>query len=170
MPFLRHYKETSSSVEYRSSHQRNTIRFREDFLLSLANDSGACFQVEGNASVPGWPTNELAQNTMFVLADTHVINSNLINCGALRIYAFRRSFRRCPIRIPASALGMSTPTGAAGVAPGMILTGLFTIGDAGTPSQWRTQTAFIWQDTVSKIWNRHNLRLGRGGEASRSGH
>src|ERR1035441_10031887 len=31
------------------------------------------------ANVPGWGTNELDQNTMFVLADTHVVSSNLIN-------------------------------------------------------------------------------------------
>ena len=31
------------------------------------------------ANVPGWGTNELNRNTMFVLADTHVFNANLVN-------------------------------------------------------------------------------------------
>src|SRR5260370_13984908 len=31
------------------------------------------------ANVPGWGTNQLNRNTMFVLSDTHVFNSNLVN-------------------------------------------------------------------------------------------
>jgi hypothetical protein len=40
------------------------------------------------ANVPGWGTNELDQNTMFVLADTHVIDSNLINLARFGFMRF----------------------------------------------------------------------------------
>jgi hypothetical protein len=113
----------------------------------------------GNADVPGWPTNELDQNTMFVLADTHVINSNLINVARFGYMRFD-GISSVSNPIQASALGTSTPTGVAGVAPGIIITGLFTTGDAGTPSQWENTNSFIWQDTISLTRNRHDLRLG----------
>jgi hypothetical protein len=152
------YKENQFSVNIdQVIAQHNTLSGR--FFYSRAPTIQALVPGEGNASVPGWPTKGLAQNTMFVLADTHVINSNLINVarfGFMRYDGVSAVFNP----IAASALGMGTPTGVAGVAPGMILTGLFTTGDAGTPSQWENTNSFIWQDTVSKIWNRHNLRLG----------
>ena len=111
------------------------------------------------ANLPGWGTNELDQNTMFVLADTHVFNSNLINLARFGFMRFNGlSAVANPIR--ASDLGMSTPTGIAGVAPGVSIAGLFTTGDAGTPSQWQNTNSFIWQDTVSHTRNRHNMRFG----------
>jgi len=65
--------------------------------------------------------------------------------------------------ILASDLRMSTPTGVAGPtasAPGVSISGLFTTGDAGTPAQWQNTNSFIWQNTVSRTRNRHNLRFG----------
>jgi len=111
------------------------------------------------ANLPGWGTNELDQNTMLVLADTHVFNSNLIN---LARFGFMRFDGLSAVTNPISAsdLGMSTPTGMAGVAPGVSIAGLFTTGDAGTPSQWQNTNSFIWQDTVSHTRNRHNMRFG----------
>ena len=111
------------------------------------------------ANVPGWGTNELDQNTMFVLADTHVFNSNLVN---LARFGFMRFDGLSAVLNPilAADLGMSTPTGAAGVAPGVSINGLFTTGDAGTSSQWQNTNSFIWQDTVSQTRGRHNMRFG----------
>ena len=102
---------------------------------------------------------ELDQNTMFVLADTHVFNANLINVARFGFMRFDGlSAVAGPIK--ASDLGMTTPTGIPGVAPGISIGGLFTTGDAGTPSQWENTNSFIWQDTISRTRNRHNLRLG----------
>jgi len=111
------------------------------------------------ANVPGWGTTELDQNTMFVLADTHVFNSNLVN---LARFGFMRFDGLSAVANPiqASDLGMSTPTGVAGVAPGVSISGLFTTGDAGTPSQWQNTNSFIWQDTVSHTRDRHDMRFG----------
>jgi hypothetical protein len=114
------------------------------------------------ANVPGWGTNELDENTMFVLADTHVFNSNLIN---LARFGFMRFDGLSAITNPilASGLGMSSPTGITGPttsAPGVSINGLFTTGDAGTPAQWQNTNSFIWQDTVSRTRNRHNMRFG----------
>ena len=111
------------------------------------------------ANVPGWGTNELDQNSMFVLADTHAFNANLINVARFGFMRFDGlSAVAGPIK--ASDLGMTTPTGLPGVAPGVSIGGLFTTGDAGTPSQWENTNSFIWQDTISRTRNRHNLRLG----------
>ena len=114
------------------------------------------------ANVPGWGTSELDENTMFVLADTHVFNSDLINVAR---FGFMRFDGLSAVANPilATDLGISTPTGISGptsVAPGVSISGLFTTGDAGTPSQWQNTNSFIWQDTVSRTRNRHNMRFG----------
>ena len=111
------------------------------------------------ANVPGWGTNELDQNNMFVLADTHVFNSNLINVARFGYMRFN-GLSSVAAPIQAAALGMSTPTGAAGVAPGVSISGLFTTGDAGTPFQWQNTNSFIWQNILSLTRNRHNMRFG----------
>jgi len=111
------------------------------------------------ANLPGWGTDELDQNTMFVLADTHVFNSNLINLARFGYMRFS-GLSSVANPIQASDLGMSTPTGSPGVAPAVSISGLFTTGDAGTPSQWQNTNSFIWQDTVSHTRNRQDMRFG----------
>jgi hypothetical protein len=96
---------------------------------------------------------------MFVLADTHVFNSNLINVARFGFIRFD-GLSAVLNPIQASDLGISTPTGAPGVAPGISISGLFTTGDAGTPAQWQNTNSFVWQDTVSRTRNRHSLRFG----------
>ena len=150
------YKENQFSANIdQVLTQRNTLAGR--FFYSRAPSSQA-FSPNA-ANVPGWGTNELDQNAMFVLSDTHVFSSNLIN---LARFGFMRFDGLSVVANPISAsdLGMSTPTGGAGVAPGVSISGLFTTGDAGTPSQWQNTNSFIWQDTVSHTRNRQNMRFG----------
>src|SRR5271163_3946535 len=113
------------------------------------------------ANVPGWGTDELNRNTMFVLADTHVFNSNLVNIARFGYMRFD-GFSTIQNPLTAQAIGMGTPTGSASPtanAPGLTVAG-FTIGDAGTPSQWQVTNSFIWQDTVSLTRGRQNMRFG----------
>jgi len=150
------YKENQFSVNVdQVIRQNNTLSGR--FFYSRSPTSEA-FSPNA-ANVPGWGTNELDQNTMFVLADTHVINANFINVARFGFMRFD-GLSAVANPIQASALGMNTPTGVPGVAPGVSIGGLFTTGDAGTPSQWENTNSFIWQDTISRTRNRHNLRLG----------
>ncbi|MGP8175616.1 MAG: TonB-dependent receptor domain-containing protein [Terracidiphilus sp.] len=150
------YKENQFSVNIdQIMTEKNTLSGR--FFYSRAPTSQAFSQ--NGANVPGWGTNELDQNTMFVLADTHVFNANLINLARFGYIRFN-GLAAVANPIQASDLGMSTPTGIAGVAPGVSISGLFTTGDAGTPAQWQNTNSFIWQDTVSHTRNRHNMRLG----------
>jgi len=150
------YKSNQFSVNIdQVMTEKNTLSGR--FFYSRAPTSEA-FSPNA-ANVPGWGTNELDQNTMFVLADTHVFNSNLINLARFGYMRFN-GLATVGNPIQASDLGMSTPTGIAGVAPGVSIGGLFTTGDAGTPSQWQNTNSFIWQDTVSHTRNRHNMRFG----------
>jgi hypothetical protein len=114
------------------------------------------------ASVPGWGTNELDRNTMFVLSDTQSFSSNLVNIARFGYMRFD-GLSRVLNPILASSIGQGTPTGvtsAASSAPGLTIDGLFTIGDAGTPSQWQVTNSYIWQDTVSLTRGRHNMRFG----------
>lgn len=114
------------------------------------------------ATVPGWPTNELDQNTMFVLADTHVVSSNVVNVARFGYMRFQ-GVSAVSNPILASDLGTQSPTGSSGdgiAAPGITIDGLFTVGDSGTPSQSQTTNSFIWQDTVSLTRGRHSLRMG----------
>ena len=113
------------------------------------------------ANVPGWGSNELNRNTMFVLADTHAFSSNLVNIAR---FGYMRFDGISTVQNPltAQAIGEGTPTGATGAgldAPGLYAAGLM-IGDAGTPSQWQVTNSFIWQDTVALVKGRHNMRFG----------
>lgn len=114
------------------------------------------------ANVPGWGTNELDQNTMLVLSDTHVFNPRLVNIAR---FGFMRFDGDSAVSNPilASDLGTESPTGGSSgktPAPGISIGGLFTVGDAGTPFQWQVTNSFIWQDTVSLTKRNHSLRFG----------
>ncbi len=114
------------------------------------------------ATVPGWGTTELDQNTMLVLADTHVINPRMVNIAR---FGFMRFDGDSAVANPilASDLGTQSPIGTSGgriPAPGLTIDGLFTVGDAGTPFQWQVTNSFIWQDTLSLTRRNHALRFG----------
>lgn len=113
------------------------------------------------ANVPGWGTSALSRNTMFVLSDTHVFSSALVNMAR---FGYMRFDGGSHVQNPllASDLGEGVPTGSAAAtsnAPGLILNG-FSIGDAGTPYQWQVTNTFVWQDTLASIRGRHSLRAG----------
>ena len=113
------------------------------------------------ANVPGWGTDALNRNTMFVLADTHVVNSKVVNIARLGYMRFDGlSSVQNPLK--AQAIGEGTPTGVGGPAsnaPGLTVAG-FTIGDAGTPAEWQVTNSVIWQDTLALSKGRHNARFG----------
>lgn len=114
------------------------------------------------ATVPGWPTNELDQNAMLVVADTHVINPNVVNVARLGYMRFD-GVSAVSGPISTTDIGTVSPTGLSGAgipAPGVTIDGLFTIGDAGTPSQKQTTNSFIAQDTISVTRGRHFIRTG----------
>jgi Carboxypeptidase regulatory-like domain/TonB-dependent Receptor Plug Domain len=110
------------------------------------------------ASVPGWGTNELDQNTMFVLSDTHVFANNLVNVAR---FGYMRFDGDAVIAQPilASDVGMATPSGLPET-PGLTIDGLFTIGTAGQPFYWQNTNTFVWQDSVSLTHGRHSIRFG----------
>jgi hypothetical protein len=119
------------------------------------------FSPNGAANLPGWGTNELNRNTMFVLADTHNFKSNVVNIARFGYMRFD-GLSAVGNPLTAQAIGITTPTGATGPslnAPGMSIGG-FTIGDAGTPSEWQVTNSFIWQDTLAVTKGRHNTRFG----------
>jgi hypothetical protein len=114
------------------------------------------------ANVPGWGTNEVDKNVMVVASDTHVVNSNLINVARLGYMRFD-GISAVEAPILASDLGTQSPTGSAGPgvpAPGITVDGLFTIGDAGTPSQTQRTNSYIAQDMVSLTRRRNFIRFG----------
>jgi len=119
------------------------------------------------ANVPGWGTNELDQNAMAVATDTHVLNSNMVNVARAGYMRFD-GISAVAYPILASDLGTQSPTGGSGagiVAPGITVDGLFTIGDAGTPSQMQRTNSFIAQDMFS--YTRRNQFIRMGGEIKR---
>ena len=68
-----HYREDQFAVDIdHTLSDKNTLAGR--FFYARA-PSTLPFSPNGAANVPGWPTNELDRNTMFVLADTHVFRS-----------------------------------------------------------------------------------------------
>ena len=114
------------------------------------------------ANVPGWGTTEMDQNTMLVLEDTHVFSSRLVNVARFGYMRFD-GISSVANPIMASDLGTQSPQGQSGAgvpAPGITIDGLFTVGDAGTPSQWQVTNSFIWQDTVSMTRGNQTIRAG----------
>jgi hypothetical protein len=119
------------------------------------------------ANVPGWGTNELDQNAMTVVADTHVVNSNMINVARAGYMRFD-GISAVANPILGSDIGIESPTGGSGAgipAPSITIDGLFTIGDAGTPSQTQRTNSFIVQDLFSLTHRNHSIRIG--GEVKR---
>ena len=113
------------------------------------------------ATVPGWPTTELSENAMLVMADTQQLSSSMIHIfrfGYMRFYGISSISNP----ITAANVGTETPTGTASqvTMPSIIVAGLFTLGDAGTPLQNQETNTFVWQDTVSWTRGRHNLSMG----------
>jgi Carboxypeptidase regulatory-like domain/TonB dependent receptor-like, beta-barrel len=153
-----HYREDQATVNLdQVLSKKNVLSGR--FFYSRAPTSQP-FSPNA-ANVPGWGTDELNRNTMFVLSDTHAFNSNLVNIAR---FGYMRFDGRSSVQHPlsAAAVGEGTPTGAASAslpAPGLTIGGL-TIGDAGTPTQWQVTNSFIWQDTVAVTSGRHNYRFG----------
>jgi hypothetical protein len=114
------------------------------------------------ANVPGWGTNEVDKNVMVVASDTHVVSDRLINVARLGYMRFD-GVSAVAHPILASDLGTQSPTGLSGPgipAPGITVDGLFTIGDAGTPSQTQRTNTYIAQDMVSLTRRTHFVRLG----------
>lgn len=114
------------------------------------------------ANVPGWGTNEVDKNVMTVLSDTHVVNANLVNVARLGYMRFD-GVSAVANPIFAADLGTQSPTGLSGAGiptPGITVDGLFTIGDAGTPSQTQVTNSFIAQDMFSVTRRRHSIRVG----------
>lgn len=116
------------------------------------------------ATVPGWGLAETEQNTMFVLSDTHVFTSNLINVARFGFMKFN-GLSKGDEPINASDVGMATPSGFPEI-PGIAVNGSFTIGPAGEPFYFENTNTFIWQDTVSLTQGRHSFRVG--GDAKRA--
>lgn len=114
------------------------------------------------ANVPGWGTSELDRNLMAVVSDTHTIHSNLVNVARLALMRFD-GVAAVENPISTKDIGTVSPTGLSGAgvpAPGITIDGLFTIGDAGTPSQAQRTSTFIAQDMVSLTRGRHFVRTG----------
>jgi hypothetical protein len=156
--FPAHYREDQFTGNLdQTLSQRNTLAGR--FFYSRSTTSSAF--TPGGANVPGWGSNNRSRNTMFVLADTHVFNSNLVNIGR---FGYMRYDGLSSVENPltAQAVGMGITTGAADTTANMpdIEAGPVTIGDSGTPSQWQVTNSFIYQDTVAWTRGRHNARFG----------
>lgn len=137
--------------------QRNSLSGRFFYSRGTIN---LPFSPNG-ATVPGWGTDALNRNTMFVLANTHVFNSTTVNVAR---FGYMRFDGLSSVENPISAqsIGVGTPTGATGASlhmPSMTL-GTFLIGDGGTPAQWSVTNSFIWQDTLALTKGRHNARFG----------
>lgn len=153
-----HFREDQATVDIdQILHPQNTLSGR--FFYSRAPTTQP-FSPNA-ANVPGWGTNKLNRNTMFVLADTHVFNANMVNIAR---FGYMRYDGASNVQnsLTAASIGMGTPTGPASStanAPGLTVGG-FTIGDAGTPSMWQVTNTFIWQDILALTRGRNNLRFG----------
>ncbi|HEY1901946.1 MAG TPA: carboxypeptidase regulatory-like domain-containing protein [Terracidiphilus sp.] len=154
-----HYREDQFTTDIdQNLTRKNTLTAR--FFYSRGTTTEA-FSANG-PDVPGWGTDGLARNTMFVLADTHIFKSNLVNIARFGYVRFDGlSASQSPL--PASAIGEGTTTGvvdSTSPAPGLTIGGLFTIGAPSISAAWQVTNTYVWQDTVALTKGRHNLRFG----------
>ena len=138
----------------------NTNTLAGRFFYSRA-PSTLPFSPNGAANVPGWPTQALGRDTMFVLTDTHAFTPNLVNIAR---FGYMRFAGSSAVQNPISAqsVGEGTPTGFVDPTsnmPGLYVAGI-QLGDAGNPSQSEVTNSFIWQDTVALSKGRHTARFG----------
>ena len=106
-----HYREDQFAVNIDEVlNNKNTLSGR--FFYSRAPKTTA-FSPNGAANVPGWGTNELDRNTMFVLADTHSFNSNVVNIGRFGYMRFD-GLSQVANPLTAQGIGITTPSGATG--------------------------------------------------------
>jgi hypothetical protein len=110
------------------------------------------------ATVPGWGTDLRERNDMFVLSDTHVFNSNVVNVARFGFMRFN-GLQSGSTPITAASVGMQTPAGLPEIA-GIDILGLFTIGPSGEPFYFENTNTFVWQDAVSLTRGKHSLRFG----------
>jgi hypothetical protein len=143
----------SGNVDYVLS-EKNQLGGRFFYSRAPTNEPFSPF----GATVPGWGTNELDQNTMFVLADTHVFGPNLVNVARFGFIRFD-GYAVIAQPINAADVGMATPSGLPET-PGLVVEGLFTIGTAGQPFYWQNTNTYVWQDTVSLTHGQHSIRVG----------
>jgi len=114
------------------------------------------------ASVPGWGSDESDKNLMFVVTETHISRNQLANVARIGFMRFDGA-ETVNNPISTAAAHMQSPTGASGnniPAPGIAFEGLFSIGDAGTPSQTQLTNSYILQDFISLIHGKHSVRVG----------
>ncbi len=99
-----HYREDQFTTDLdHALSDRNTLSGR--FFYSRATTTQP-FSPNA-ANVPGWGTDELNRNTMFVLADTHVFKSNLVNIARFGYMRFD-GFSTVQNPLTAQAIGIGT--------------------------------------------------------------
>ena len=114
------------------------------------------------ADVPGWGSDELDKNLMIVLSHTHVFHNQAVNVARAGFMRFDGALT-AEHPIMASDIHTQSPTGLSGPgvpAPAIVIDGLFSTGDAGTPSQSQLTNSFIFQDLGSTTRGRNSLRAG----------
>jgi len=157
-----------STYSVPAKYREDQVTANLDHQLSSRNQlSGRFFYSRQNstvpfnsfaATVPGFGGGQINRNDDFVLSDTHVFNSNLVNVARFGFIRFDGSLTTIN-PITGAAVGMQTPTSFPGI-PGIDVTGLFTIGPPFQPSYFENTNMFVWQDTVSLTRGKHSIRLG----------
>jgi hypothetical protein len=139
-----------------------TVSPRDQMLARFFYSNAPTVQPFASANVPGWEGNELDKNAMLVLGYTRVLSPSMVN---LARFGYTRFDGYSSIESPFSAadIGTQSPQGvstAGTTMPGITVSGLFTVGNGGTPFQASATNSFVWQDTVSMTHGRNSLRAG----------
>ena len=154
------YREDQFSVNLdHEISSRDQLAGRFFYSLTATNEPFNQFA----ASVPGFGSNIKERNDMFVLSETHLFATNLINVARFGFMRFD-GIQNTVDPISGSAVGLQSAPGQPEI-PGISVLGLFTIGPPFQASYFENTNTFVWQDTVSLTRGRHNLRMG--GEAKR---
>ena len=106
-----HYREDQFTVDIDQNLRDNNL-LSGRFFYSRAPTTEP-FSPNGAANVPGWGTDALDRNTMFVLADTQTFRSNLVNVARFGYIRFD-GLSEVQNPITAQEIGIGTPTGAVG--------------------------------------------------------
>ncbi len=151
------YREDQFSGNVDSTVPTNTLSGR--FFYSRST-STLPFAPNGE-NLPGWETDQMNRNTMFVLADTDVFSSSVINVARFGYLRFDGLVTQ-QNPLSAQSVGVGTPTGPPTASSNLpfITVGSFTVGDGGTPTAWSVTNTFIYQDTLALTRGRNSTSFG----------
>jgi outer membrane receptor protein involved in Fe transport len=143
--FIRTFSNLSTTKEFQL---RTDHRLTENDQLSFRYLSNTTDSPLSTVNFPGFDSNQSNRYYNFLISETHVFSPSVTN-------EFRIAYNRIQLGFP-----LADPNGLAGTLPTISIAGLTSVGAPTNIPQGRTANNYQVQDTITKIFGNHTLRVG----------